>query len=154
MTRASILAAAVFTLAPVAQAAEVDKLGFLEGRWVGEKDGVAMEEQWTGAAGGTLLGVHKDVKGGRLVSWEFIRIGTTPEGTFYFASPRSAPPTPFKLVEVGANRAVFENKAHDFPQRILYWLDDKGALHARIEGPDGGREVSEEWVWTKARCAD
>jgi hypothetical protein len=121
----------------------------MEGRWLGEKDGVGMEERWTGPRGGALLGVHSDVKAGRLVSWEFLRIDTTPEGTFYFASPRSAPPTPFKLVELGERRVVFENEAHDFPRRILYWLDAAGALHARIEGPRGGETVSEEWVWTK-----
>ena len=63
----------------------------------------------------------------------------------------SAPPTPFRLVESADKRAVFENKEHDFPQRILYWIDAAGALHARIEGPQDGRTVSEEWVWTRAR---
>ena len=46
---------------------------------------------------------------------------------------------------------VFENLQHDFPQRILYWLDAAGAMHARIEGPQAGKTVSEEWVWTRAR---
>jgi hypothetical protein len=131
--------------------ADVQRLAWLEGRWTGEKDGVSMEEYWTDPGGGALLGLHRDIKGGRLLSWEFLRIGNTSEGTFYFASPRSKPPTPFKLVELTEKRAVFENKQHDFPQRILYWLDEKGALHARIEGPQGGQTVSEEWVWTRAR---
>ncbi len=86
-----------------------------------------------------------------MVSFEFFRIQATDEGTFYFASPRSRPPVAFKLVELGERRAVFENREHDFPQRILYWLDAAGALHARIEGPQQGRTVSEEWVWTKRR---
>jgi Domain of unknown function (DUF6265) len=124
-------------------------LAWLEGHWSGEKDGVWMEEIWTGVRGGALLGMHRDVKAGRLVSWEFFRVDTTPDGIVYFASPRSAPPTPFRLVEAGSERAVFENPAHDFPQRLVYWRDAKGALHARIEGPHGGETVSEEWVWTK-----
>jgi hypothetical protein len=57
----------------------------------------------------------------------------------------------FKLVEAGEQRAVFQNLQHDFPQRILYWIDAAGALHARIEGPQAGKTVSEEWVWTKVR---
>lgn len=129
----------------------VAALAWLEGRWVGEKDGVSMEELWTAPRGGALLGLHSDVKAGKLVSWEFLRIDTTAEGTFYFASPRSRPPTPFKLVESGEQRLVFENRQHDFPQRISYWLDAQGALHARIEGPQAGKTVGEEWVWTKAR---
>jgi hypothetical protein len=139
-------------LLPAAETGSADEtanLSWLEGRWAGEKDGVASEERWTQPLGGALLGVHSDVKGERLVSWEFLRIATTKDGTFYFASPRSAPPTPFKLVENGDRRVVFENKEHDFPQRISYWLDAAGALHARIEGPQRAQTLSEEWVWTR-----
>ena len=68
------LAILVAALGAVAPAADVARLGWLEGRWVGEKDGVSMD-----------------------------------------------------------------------------WLDAPGALHARVEGPQGGRTVSEEWVWTRAR---
>ena len=134
-----------------AKAPGVEGLAWMAGTWAGEKDGVHVEEVWTDARGGALLGLHRDVKGGRMVSWEFLRIAATPDGVVYFASPRSAPPTPFRLVETGDKRAVFENKAHDFPQRILYWIDAAGALHARIEGPQDGKTVSEEWVWTRAR---
>jgi hypothetical protein len=154
MSRPMIIVAALALLAgsragAVPPAEGVEALAWMAGAWAGEKDGVAMEEVWTSPRGGALLGLHRDVKGGRLLSWEFLRIQATDAGVVYFASPRSAPPTPFKLVEAGDRRVVFENKAHDYPQRILYWVDAKGALHARIEGPQGGRTVSEEWVWTK-----
>lgn len=153
MSRLVIASAlAVLSSAPlVAQtpARTVEALAWMEGAWSGDKDGVAMEEVWTAPRGGALLGLHRDVKGGRLLSWEFLRIQATDAGTFYYASPRSAPATAFKLVETGDKRVVFENKEHDFPQRILYWIDAKGALHARVEGPQGGKTVSEEWVWTR-----
>ena len=137
----------------VAQAppADVSRLAWLEGRWEGTSEGVAMEESWTAPRGGALLGVHRDVKGGRMVSFEFMRIEATADGIVYFASPRGAAPTPFKLAELGEKRVAFENRQHDFPQRILYWMDSSGALHARIEGPQGGKTVSLEWVWTRAR---
>ena len=153
-SRAMTVAALVLLASPLAAQApvpSVERLGWLEGTWTGEKDGVWMEETWTSARGGTLLGAHRDVKGARMVSWEFLRIQATDAGVVYFASPRSAPPTPFTMVESGSKRAVFENKAHDFPQRILYWVDASGALHARIEGPQGDKTVAEEWVWTRAR---
>jgi hypothetical protein len=153
--RAALLALAAAVSAAAAAATAVDgelqRLAWMQGRWVGEKDGVWMEEYWTDLRGGALLGVHRDVKGGALVSWEFLRIAGTAEGTFYYASPRSSPPVAFKLVEQGDRRAVFENRQHDFPQRILYWLDADGALHARIEGPQGGKTVAEEWVWKPGR---
>jgi len=125
-------------------------LAWLEGHWVGSADGVEMEEHWTSAMGGALIGMHKDVKDTRMTSFEFLRIESTPkDGLTYFASPRSAPVTPFVLIELADKRAVFENKAHDFPQRILYWVDQAGALHARIEGTRRGSPQSEEWTWTK-----
>jgi Domain of unknown function (DUF6265) len=87
-----------------------------------------------------------------MVSFEFLRIETTPTGGLvYLASPAGAPVTPFGMIDLSDRRVVFENKAHDFPQRILYWLDDAGALHARIEGTQGSKDLHEDWVWTKAR---
>lgn len=142
-----VLAASVSAQAPAP--GDVARLAWMAGRWAGTSDGVAMEEYWLAPGGGALLGLHRDVKDGRMVSFEFLRIEATSEGTFYFASPRSAPPTPFRLVEMGERRVVFENKQHDFPQRILYWLDAAGAMHARIEGPQAGKTVGEEWTWTR-----
>jgi len=155
MRRATLLGAlwcaSLATVGAQAPATKIEELAWLEGRWQGESEGLSMEEQWTSVKGGALLGLHRDVRGERMVSFEFLRIEAVPEGIVYFASPRSRPPVPFKLALSRERRAVFENKQHDFPQRILYWLDAQGALHARIEGPQGGKTVSEEWTWTKAR---
>jgi hypothetical protein len=127
-------------------------LGWLEGRWSGTKDGTTSEEHWTSPAGGALVGMHKDVKAGKMAGFEFQRIEPAKEGGLvYQASPQGRPATPFKLIESAGRRVVFENKEHDFPQRILYWLDAQGALHARIEGTMQGKAMQEEWVWTKSR---
>ncbi|MBM4165446.1 MAG: MFS transporter [Ignavibacteria bacterium] len=40
-------------------------------------------------------------------------------GKYYIARPRGNPPTHFKLISSTENEAIFENKAHDFPQRII-----------------------------------
>ena len=128
----------------------LDRLAWLSGHWSGEKDGVASEEIWTSTAGGWLVGLHKDVKGDRMVSFEFVRIGPADDGVItYFASPRGVAPTLFRLVESTENKVVFADPTHDFPQRVLYWLTPDGALHARVEGTIGGKLESEEWRWTK-----
>ena len=97
-----------------------------------------------------MLGLHRDVAGGRAVSFEFLRIEKTADGIAYIAQPQGRPPTPFRLIESSASRAVFENKAHDFPQRIIYWTEGD-ALHARIEGDQNGRRQSMEWTWKKVK---
>jgi hypothetical protein len=53
-------------------------------------------------------------------------------------------------VKQDAQRVVFENKAHDYPQRIIYWLHGGNTLCARIEGQQGGEMRSSEWCWERA----
>jgi hypothetical protein len=155
MTILTLCLALIAHLTPPPQAAvsPVAGLAWLEGHWKGHEGPVQMEEIWTSTSGGALVGLHKDVavRAGeaRMVSFEFLRIEAGTDGVAYVAQPGGRPPTRFALVESGARRAVFANPAHDFPQRILYWIDDAGALHARIEGPKGGKTVALEWTWRK-----
>ena len=136
-------------LAAPSPAATAESLSWLTGSWSGAQGPIEMEESWTAPRGKTLLGVHRDVKEGRTVGFEFLRIEEAADGVTYWASPEGRPATPFKLKESGDKRVVFENLQHDFPQRILYWIDADGALRARIEGPKGGKTVGMEWRWTK-----
>lgn len=125
-------------------------LAWLAGSWGGTQDGVASEEHWTSPAGDGLVGMHKDVKAGKMSGFEFLRIEVDAQQRIcYVAMPGGAHPTSFCAVEVGEQRVVFENKEHDFPQRILYWLTADGRLHARIEGPLDGKEAAMEWIWSR-----
>jgi hypothetical protein len=54
---------------------------------------------------------------------------------------------------MGAKRVVFENLAHDFPQRVLYWIDDDGQLRARVEGTVDGRQEAEDYAWRRGALA-
>lgn len=130
----------------------LDRLAWMAGSWAGEAEGVQAEEHWTEPKGGLMLGLHRDVAGGKAVSFEFLRIESTPEGVVYLSSPRGAPATPFRLVESKGTRAVFENLQHDFPKRILYWLAEDGSLHARIEGARGEEGKAQEWTWRRTRA--
>jgi hypothetical protein len=124
-------------------------LGWIAGRWGGVQDGIRSEEHWTTADGGALIGMHKDVKDGRMTSFEFLRMVPDSTGRLcYVSSPNGAPPTPFCLKEQTDTRVVFENPEHDFPQRILYWREGR-QLRARIEGTIGGKLESTEWTWRK-----
>ena len=129
-------------------APDISTLAWIAGSWSGVDRGMEMEELWMAPKGNVMLGLHRDVKAGRTVSFEFLRIEATAEGITYWASPKGKPATPFKLSEARENYAAFENPEHDFPKRIIYWIAD-GALHAKIEGPMNGKTVSQEWVWKK-----
>jgi hypothetical protein len=129
---------------------QISQLAWLAGSWGGTADGVASEEHWTSAAGDGLVGMHKDVKAGRMTGFEFLRIEVDSQSRVcYISMPGGAPPTSFCAIEITDRRVVFENRSHDFPQRILYWLDAAGRLHARIEGPLEGKEAAMDWVWSR-----
>ena len=146
-----LLLAALLTLPIPAAASEIQKLSWLAGSWAGEKDGVKLEEHWTAPRGASMVGMHRDLRGGRTVSFEFFRVIEDSLGLVYLAQPGGrSPATPFRAKSVEARRVTFENLEHDFPQRVIYWREQDGALHARVEGTIGGKLESEEWRWTKS----
>jgi hypothetical protein len=146
----AVFAAMLVLAAPAPSGTDAAMLAWMSGRWAGNQGGTAMEEMWTPPAGGTLLGVHRDVRDGKTVSFEFLRIEAAADGITYWGSPQGAPATPFRMIESTKNRVVFENPKHDFPTRILYWLEEPaGTLHARIEGVMNGKAASEEWAWQR-----
>jgi hypothetical protein len=138
-------------LAPAGETPEttVDELAWLAGTWTSEQRGVAMEEHWTEPRGGIMLGLHRDLPPGKKAFFEFLRIEETPGGLVYHASPRGAPATAFRMIALEKHKVIFENPDHDYPKRILYWLDDEDVLHARIEGDRP--EQASEWRWRRAR---
>lgn len=145
-----ILTLVGLSVAVGAKATDLSGLTWMAGNWSGVQDGVEMEEFWQEPKGNTMLGLHRDVAGGRTVSFEFLRIEATPEAITYWASPRGRPATGFRLIEQKGKRVVFENAKHDFPQRVIYWLGEDGALHAKIEGTMNGKPAAEEWTWRRA----
>jgi len=141
--------------APVpGSASAIQRLAWMAGSWASDSAGTRIEEHWTDPAGSTMLGMRRDVVRGRAVSFEFLRIEGDSTGVRYLAQPRGRPPFPFAMKEIGDGSVVFENKEHDYPQRILYWLDKDGALHARTEGRVKGKLESEEWRWVRTRLGD
>src|SRR5262245_13835657 len=117
-----LLTAASSSFAAPLGRADLKRLAWLEGVWIGTSDGLAMEEHWSSPDGGALIGMHKDTRDGRMTSFEFFRIvAQDSDGVCYLASPNGQPPTPFCAIELSESRVVFENREHDFPQRVLYW---------------------------------
>ena len=127
----------------------LDALAWLSGSWAGAIDGIDMEEHWTAPKGNSMIGIHRDVGKGRTLGFEFLRIEQQGDRIVYLSMPNGrSPATPFPLKEISGTRVIFENPAHDFPQRIVYWKDGDD-LRARIEGTMNGKAGSEEWRWSR-----
>lgn len=130
---------------------KVEQLAWMAGSWEGTAGKASLEEHWTDAKGGTLFGVSRTIVGGKTVAFEFLRIETRADGIFYVAQPGDRPPTDFKLTKLEGQSVVFENPAHDFPQRIIYRRNTDGTLHARVEGERAGQLRGQDFHFRPAK---
>jgi hypothetical protein len=129
--------------APSASAAgpAIEALAWLAGCWSRADADPGSGEQWTGPAGGTMLGVSRTVRDGRTVEYEFVVIREAADGALvYQAHPSGQASAEFRMSHAADREVVFENPGHDFPQRIGYRLDEDGtSLTAWIEGTRDGK---------------
>jgi hypothetical protein len=133
-------------------------VAFLAGTWrTPEADGVWTEECWTAPAGGSMLGVSRTIgrdpdRTEKLRFFEYLRVSRDENGVVYYAAPMGrSPATAFRMVTTDDGKVVFENPEHDFPTRLMYWMEAGGRLHARIEGREAGRERAEDWIYDRAQ---
>ncbi|MBL8861212.1 MAG: hypothetical protein JNK02_04290 [Planctomycetes bacterium] len=127
--------------APQHGLADLRRLAWLSGTWAFERDGVTTEEHWRPVQGTTLLGSSHTYDPERTRFFEHLRIALRKGTIAYVASPGGATPTTFVLKELGEGVAVFENPAHDHPQRIRYERTEQG-ITATIAQLDGTRAQS------------
>ncbi|HYC79266.1 MAG TPA: DUF6265 family protein [Planctomycetota bacterium] len=129
----------------------IGKAAFLRGEWwspaANGRGGV--EERWSSARGGSMLGTNRMFAGERLAQFEFLRIVERGEELTYVAQPGGGKATRFPLARAEPGLLVFENPEHDFPKRIVYRLDGD-VLTARVDGGEGSRQAME---WTFRRQA-
>jgi hypothetical protein len=136
-TRGVALLALAGTLASsAASAASISELQWLAGCWAGQKKEPGTEEHWLSPVAGSMLGVGRTVRDGRTAEYEFMQIREAAGKLTFIAHPSGQPEATFPLLRIGTKEVVFENAAHDFPQRVIYRLDG-GVLRARIEGKRG-----------------
>jgi hypothetical protein len=122
--------------------ATVAELGWMSGRWQTETAGAWTEEAWLPPRAGMMLGLSRTGRGDRTGEFEFLRVEAGEDGVpVYWASPGGGAPVGFRLVESDAHSAVFENRTHDYPQRIAYRRDG-ASLIATISAADGGNAMS------------
>lgn len=150
MMTAMTIATAALAAAARPRGEAVDQLRWLAGSWASDSGGVRIEEHWAAPHGGVMIGMHRDVIGGRATGFEFFRIREDSAGLVLLAQPGGRPPHAFRVKELTSRRVVFEDAAHDFPQRVMYWLDSRGRLHARAEGFVNGRLQGENWRWSRS----
>ena len=102
-----------------------------------------------------MLGISRTVAEGKTVEFEFTQIRQEPSGQIVFiAKPSGQPEATFKMINGGTREVIFENRQHDFPQRVIYRLQDDGSLLGRIEGVSKGKERAVDFPMNRTRCDD
>ena len=154
--RYTLIALALAFHAPSAQhpAMNIGGLGWLAGCWEGNyANGRTVSEQWMKPLGNVMMGMSRTVKNGKAVASETIRLEQAEDGSIrYIANPSGQRETAFLLVELTAARAVFENPAHDYPQRIIYELVTEDSIAARIEGMVNGELKGSGFPYRRVSC--
>ena len=103
---------------------------------------------------GLMLGVSRTVDGGNAREYEHTLIRSEGDRLVFVAQPSGQQRASFTSIELTATRVVFENRAHDFPQRVIYEIKADGTLAARIEGDRDGRVVTVEFPYERVDCSE
>ncbi len=125
-------------------------LEFLSGCWRGSfGQSGAIEEFYTGADGGLMLGTTRFFRGDRVVQYEFARIQVEDGHVVLMPYPNGRPSEHgFALTSFHDDTAVFEAPEHDYPKRIIYARDADDGRTASI---DAGADDPSPRVWTMTR---
>ena len=92
------------------------------------------------------------LRGSDTVILEKVSLVQNNDGIFYIpevADQNQGKPVSFRLVNADKMKFTFENKEHDFPQRIIYHIVTKDSIHAWIEGTKNGKEMKSDYYFKK-----
>ena len=135
---------------PVEGESDLHDLQWLVGQWKGQLGKNTYHESWKSTNRGPLEGSASIMNPqGKTILMEVLRIDKIGSHVVYIAAVDKNHPVLFTLIETsGENNKpkwVFENREHDFPQRIIYIRESPDSLVAHVEGVIKGKEEKEEF---------
>lgn len=130
----------------------LEELEWLIGCWRRDSPrGPVYRERWRRLPGDTLWGASVTTRGDSVITSERLHIVQRGDTIVYVAEPEGQARTEFVATMVTARLAVFENPAHDFPQRVIYRAAGD-SLHARIDGMVGGSLRAVDFPMARTAC--
>lgn len=131
-----------------APASAVGPFDWLVGQWCEQTERARTCEHWAPVAKGRMAGGGTTVRHGKVAESEVTTIRFTAKGAVYDASPDGAPTVSFAETARDDRSVTFENRAHDYPQRIRYWREGADLL-AEIALADGSKPM--RWHYRRMR---
>ena len=114
----------------------------LAGTWKMQTPKGPLYESWSKTSENEMHGGSYKINGKDTIHFEVVNLSKKADGIFYtplVKNENEGKPVPFKLISSSNNSFIFENKEHDFPQRIIYHIVKKDSVHAWIEGTQNGK---------------
>ncbi|MCC6283543.1 MAG: PorT family protein [Saprospiraceae bacterium] len=126
----------------------------LDGTWFMPTDRGDRLESWSIQDDSTYVGRGMRIKpeNGDTVTLETLRLELRDTTITYYAIVRGQnqnKPVPFVMTTADYDGYVFENPAHDDPQKIRYLLLGKREMQVFTEGKRNGRPVKQEFVFER-----
>ena len=125
---------------------------WLVGCWEYHKGDMLIEERWMPARGGVMLEIGRTTRGDGLLDYEFVVLHLEPGKAGYEAHPAGQPPETFPARSITDSSFLFEDLAHDFPQRVGYTRRGADSVLAWIEGTAGGKTQRVEFPYARVKC--
>jgi len=113
----------------------------LEGTWVMQTRKGPLFEHWNKISDVELQSKSYRLNGIDTMVLEKVRLIEKEGNILYIPvveNQNNRQPIEFRLISVEKSKFTFENKQHDFPQRIIYNIVTADSIFARIEGEKKG----------------
>jgi len=146
------IAASLLTALAANATAAIEQVAWMQGCWQMDAGARVVEEQWMAPRGGVMLGMGRTVRDGKLVEYESVLLREQDGKLAYEAHPSGQPPAVFTSQSIGESDVVFENAAHDYPQRVGYKRDGDSLL-AWIDGTANGKSRRVDFPYRRVACA-
>jgi hypothetical protein len=135
------------------QPSTVSSVSWLTGCWEASNATRKIIERWDAPASGEMKGMSRRTSAAGVISEpERLRLFMSRDTLVYEAFPPGQALTQFRVKTMTAQEIVFENLAHDFPQRIVYTRSGADSVIARIEGDRAGQRQPVNYPYKKAAC--
>jgi hypothetical protein len=115
------------------------------GKWKMDFDKSKVFEEWDMLSETELVGKSYSLEDEVQIIREKLYLKKFADQWAYVAVPNGQNIALFALIEYSPKKFVFENKEHDFPQRIIYEFHKDGKLTAAIEGDVNGKLKRKEF---------
>ena len=140
-------------LAPLTSlGAQTSALSWMTGCWERRTQNGLVAEQWGQPRGRMMLGAGQTIRGDSTLEYEQVRIADRGTAVVYYAQPSGQQPAEFVAESVSDTLVIFENPAHDFPQRVIYRKRGADSLIARVEGMRGGQLRGVNFPYGRVAC--